>query len=55
MKVTDGRWQELMSTYLSEVERALSLVNHPRSQEVLDDLRGRAVPTSAVACAPARR
>jgi len=39
MKTPDEYWGDLVAEYLGEVERALARVNHPRSREVLDDLR----------------
>ena len=33
------KWRQLCASYLNEVERALEGSGHPRSQEVLDDLK----------------
>jgi len=39
MNTPNEYWGDMVAEYLGEVERALARVNHPRSREVLDDLR----------------
>jgi hypothetical protein len=39
MTAEDTQWDSLVADYIRRVEQALSYVNHPRRQAVLDDLR----------------
>jgi len=38
MNESDATWEELKSDYLRQVEQALDRVDHPRKQDVLEDL-----------------